>query len=80
MSLAQAGGIFARLLARKPDESPNKTEIGEAIGGKSLSLELFKEELAPLGYDFEVFVDTNGKIYRFRRIAPKNGDENGDVW
>lgn len=78
--MSQARGFFSRLRGNTPSESSNTTEIDEVVVEKPLSLELFKAELADLGYDFEVFVDTNGKIYRFRRISPKNGREDGDVW
>jgi hypothetical protein len=36
--------------------------------------------LKDLGYDFEIFTDKEGKIYRFKRYVAPSGDQNGDVW
>ena len=80
MKLARVGAFFSKLGASNPDKSSNYPGIDEALVGKTLSPELFKSELAGLGYDFEVFVDGNGKIWRFRRIPPQNSDSTGDVW
>jgi hypothetical protein len=69
---------FRGLFPRK--EEPASGEIEEIVLGRPLTVELFKEELSGLGYDFEVFAANDGKIWRFRRIPPRNERENGDVW
>ena len=77
----QARGIFSWLAPHSGDaRSQVNDDPEEAIVGKSLSLDLFRKELAGLGYDFEVFADPGGKIYRFRRITPRNDNPDGDVW
>jgi hypothetical protein len=55
-------------------------EVDELVVGKVLSLELFKEYLKDLGYDFELFTDKDNKIYRFERYVKPNTDPNGDCW
>lgn len=78
MSLARA--IFPGLYEKKGTPSPENMTPEEAAIGKPLSPELFREIFADLGYDFEVFADRDGKIYRFRRILPKDEHQDGDVW
>lgn len=68
---------LGRLAAWKSSKSP---EIDEAVIGRTLTPELFRSELGDLGYDFEIFADPRGRIWRFRRIAPKNDVPDGDVW
>ena len=75
-----AMSIFPSLYRKGGTASPENKTPEEAAIGKPLSPELFSEYFADLGYDFEVFVDRNGKIYRFRRILPKNERQDGDVW
>lgn len=75
-----AGALFSRLGIRIAPKSSSDPEIDEAVLERTLSPELFRTELSELGYDFEVFVDGTGKIWRFRRIAPKNDRSDGDVW
>lgn len=48
--------------------------------GKALSPSLIKELCVSLGYDFELFADQGGQVYRFRRIPPKTDRDDGDVW
>jgi aspartokinase len=55
-------------------------EVDELVVGKVLSLELFKEYLKDLGYDFELFTDKENKIYRFQRYNKDNSNPNGDIW
>jgi hypothetical protein len=76
----RVGAFFSRLGTENPRKSSNEPEIDEAVVGKTLSLDLFKRELADLGYDFEVFTDRESKIYRFRRFVPSNDRTDGDVW
>jgi len=76
----RARGIFSWLEPKNGSSSSENNDPEEAIVGKQLSLDIFRHELSNLGYDFEIFTDTTGKIYRFRRILPKNDDPNGDVW
>jgi hypothetical protein len=78
--MSQVGGLFSRILAKKLEPASNYTEIDASVVGKDLSLGTFRRELAELGYDFEVFADKDGKIYRFRRIIAKNELKDGDVW
>jgi hypothetical protein len=72
--------LFPWLSSHRNEPSSNNDEIDETIVGKTLSLDLFKTELAGLGYDFEVFADRDGKVFRFRRIAADNSMHDGDVW
>jgi hypothetical protein len=78
--MTRVGAFFSRPGAIKPLSSSEKNGTDEAVVGKTLSPELFREELAGLGYDFEVFADGTGKIWRFRRISPQNDRSDGDVW
>ena len=79
MKNARAGGIFSRILA-KPEASSSKPDIDESVLGKTFSPELFKEELKDLGYNFEIFVDKENKIYRFSRFVAPDVNTTGDVW
>lgn len=72
MNLVQAW-VGRPRVGKKPDhEAPDSFETGDDFIGKQLTPELFKEGLSHLGYDFEVFVDKTGSIWRFRRIAAKD--------
>lgn len=66
--------------SRPRRKAPAEPSVGEEVAGRVLTPELFREELAGLGYDFEVYVKGDGKIWRFRRIVSVTAPENGDVW
>jgi hypothetical protein len=72
--------FISKLGISNPRKSSNNPGIDEALVGRTLSPELFHDELSGLGYDFEVFVDGLGKIWRFRRIKPLEDRSDGDVW
>ena len=76
----RAGGFFDRILGNAQGISSSSPEIDESVIGETFSPDLFRKECAELGYSFEIFVDKNGKIYRFTRIVPQDADKNGDVW
>lgn len=78
--MVQVKGVFAKILHKNAEISSKDISIDESIVDKPLSLELFKEELAHLGYNFKVYTNSEGKIYRFERISPSDANENGDVW
>jgi aspartokinase len=58
----------------------NPPETDELVVGKVLSLELFKEYLQELGYDFQVFTDKDNKIYRFERYIKPDVDSTREFW
>lgn len=78
--MTRLGAIFPRRPGKTDQNILENMTIEEAIVGKSLSTDIFKSFCADLGYDFEIFTDTTGKIYRFRRISPDTSSKDGDVW
>jgi hypothetical protein len=66
----------------KPKAEPQRKEleVDELVIGKVFSVELFKKYMAELGYNFEVFVDKDNKIYRFTRFANAQWNKDGDAW
>jgi hypothetical protein len=76
----QVWAFFARLGRELVQKSPKNPEIEEIVVGKTLTLDLFKQELLPLGYDFEVYINNFDRILRFRRIAPKEDRISGEYW
>lgn len=63
-------------------ENKNNSEMDDVLRDKLLTVDLFKNNCAELGYDMEIFTNREGFIYRFRRIPPKvDGEiEAGGVW
>ncbi len=69
MNIVQAWAARPKTGKKMAPEVSDSLETEDDFIGKQLTPELFRESLSHLGYDFEVFVDKTGNIWRFRRIA-----------
>lgn len=63
-------------LLKKKEPEPDTS--GDAMVGKLLTADIFRQNCADLGYDIEIFTNRDGIVYRFSRVPPKDNREEGE--